>query len=83
MSMMRKIKEYKEYANCLVAYYMDGAEEAYEKPAINVFENYGEMIYIPAKDEVILGIHNSYDKDKIDWIVLKRLEGLENPGKEQ
>lgn len=77
MSMMRKIKEYKEYTNCLVAYYMDGSEEAYEKPAINVFEHYGEMIYIPAKQEVILGIYNAYDKDKVDWIVLKRKEEVE------
>ena len=68
---MKQIITYKEEKDTLIAEFTDGSTVEYEKPKINVFERYGELVYFNQTGQTILIINNIFNKNKFDSIELK------------
>ena len=68
---MKQIITYKESKDALIATFTDGSVVEYEKPRLNVFERYGELVYFNQTGETILIINNIFNKYKFDSIELK------------
>lgn len=74
---MKQIITYKEEKDTLIAEFTDGSVVEYEKPAINPFERYGELVYFNQTGQTILIINNIFNKYKFDTIELKVKEAKE------
>ena len=72
---MKQISTYKETKDTLIAEFTDGTTVEYEKPRINVFERYGELVYFNQIGQTILIINNIFNKYKFDSIELNEKEG--------
>ena len=68
---MKQIITYKETKDSLIAEFSDGSIVEYEKPRLNVFERYGELVYFNQIGQTILIINNIFNKYKFDSIELK------------
>lgn len=68
---MKQIILYKEEKDTLIATFTDGTVVEYEKPRLNVFERYGELVYFNQTGQTILIINNIFNKYKFDYIELK------------
>lgn len=74
---MKQIVKYREEKDSLIAEFTDGnfiEVVEYEKPKLNIFESYGQMVYFNQTGKTILIIDNIFRKDKFDTIELKEKE---------
>ncbi len=71
---MKQIITYKIEKDTLVAEFTDGSIVEYEKPRLNVFERYGELVYFNQTGQTILIINNIFNKYKFDYIELEEKE---------